>query len=202
MDDLLHMDPEISHKIVQHVCNTVDPAKVNESLEGQQVAVFLLTSKLHKTVPCEFAVFDCKKVNCFSPDGMSARMPCMKHYELLRLMALEGFTEYMASCMPLASPTTRQRGHRWFQDVPSRILNCAYRECLLFEMMCYAKGLSNLNLYTLANGLRELAEQEFRPYVEKSTMHSCGYDHKWREGVKPSFWRCYTRALYGSMWGM
>ena len=188
---------EFPQGLVPHACTEaeLDPAKLNESLIGQRLAVCLTTSRLHKIVPCEFVVSDCKKENCFSPNGMSSCLPCRKHYELMRLKAWEGLTEYLKSCMPLASPDTKQRGWRWFKNVHSEILNCAYRECLLFEIMCYAKGLSDLNLGILADGLRELVECGLRPHVERSIMHSCGNNHGWREGVKAEFLPLYVQYI-------
>ena len=158
----------------------------------------LLTSKLHQIVPCEFPVFDCRKANCFPRNRMNSSRPCMKHCELLRFKALEGLTEYLTSCMPLASSTDKQRGQRWFKDIPLGIWNCAYRECLLFEMLCYAQGLTNLNLGSLATGLQELAEHGLRPHVEESATHYRGYCQRWRDGFKDEFWHNFIRATDGS----
>ena len=196
MDNVLSTDSGFSQVVVEYVHDT--PSECNVSLEGQQAAVSLLISKLHKIVPCEFPVLDCGRTNRFPPNGMSGRRPCMKHYELLRFKALEGLTEYLISCMPLASSADKQRGQRWFKDIPFGILNCAYRECLLFEVLCYAQGLADLNLGSLATGLQELAEHGLRPHVERSTTHYCGYCHRWRDGFKDEFWHNFVRATDGS----
>ena len=47
--------------------------------------------------------------------GMRGRLPCIKHYELLRLKALEGLTEYVISCKPSAIESMKLQGSKWFK---------------------------------------------------------------------------------------